>query len=250
MPCGLNSPQRPRMNRPFVLLNMAMTADGKIATANRTVASFGSPHDQANLLAVRATADAVVCGARTAGIPGTTLGPGGPRFQRLRLRRGLPEFNLRVVVSGSARLDPCADIFAETRSPLVVLATRRAPATRVRRLERAGARVGRFGTETVDLEAALRWIAREWNVRRLVCEGGAELNDAMFRAGLIDEVHVTICPLLFAGRSAPTLADGMGFPTLDAATALQFTRVRRIGAELFAVLRVMHRATSTRPFPG
>ena len=51
---------------PFVLINMAMTADGKIATANRRVSSFGSPRDQDHLLQLRATADAVMAGARTA----------------------------------------------------------------------------------------------------------------------------------------------------------------------------------------
>ena len=53
--------------RPFVLMNMAMTADGKIATANRVVSSFGSRRDQEHLYELRATADAVMAGARTAG---------------------------------------------------------------------------------------------------------------------------------------------------------------------------------------
>ncbi len=235
-------------NRPFVLLNMAMSADGKIATANRVVTSFGSARDQAHLLELRATADAVMTGANTANLPGITLGPGGLRYQRLRLRRQLSEFNLRVVVSGSAHLDPGADVFGETRSPLVVLVSGKAPVSRVRRLEQAGAVVGRFGTGSVDLAAALVWLRDQWGVRRLVCEGGSTLNDSMFRAGLIDEVHVTVCPWLFGGRLAPTITDGLGLPNLKAAVRLQWTQTRRVGQELFAILQVIHPPSPT-PLP-
>jgi len=240
----------PRLDRPFVLLNMAMTADGKIATGNRTVSSFGSARDQAHLLELRATTDAVVCGSRTANLPGITLGPGGPRYQRQRLRRRLLEFNVRVVVSGNAHLDPRADVFSETHSPLVVLVTRKAPVSRVRRLQQAGAIVGRFGEQRVDLVSALTWLRARGNVRRLVCEGGSELNDSMFRAGLIDEVHVTVCPLLFGGRLAPTITDGLGLPNLAAAIGLEWTRTRRIGDELFATLRVVRGNPSTLPRGG
>lgn len=230
------------MPAPFVLLNMAMTADGKIATANRVISSFGSARDQAHLLELRAGADAVICGSGTADLAGVTLGPGGVRYQRRRLRRGLSEFNLRVVVSGRARLDPEADVFSESRSPLVILVGGAAPESRVRRLRRAGAVVARFGRNEVDLRAALGWLRANWGVRRLVCEGGSRLNDAMFRAGLIDEVHVTVCPLLFGGRLAPTLSDGLGLPGLDSSITLEPTRVRQIAGELYLTFRVVRPA--------
>ena len=70
---------------PFVFVNMAMTADGKIATANRAVHSFGSARDLAHLYELRATADAVMCGARTVEVAETTLGPGAAKFRRQRL---------------------------------------------------------------------------------------------------------------------------------------------------------------------
>ncbi|MEI9963030.1 MAG: dihydrofolate reductase family protein [Limisphaerales bacterium] len=45
-------------------------------------------------------------------------------------------------------------------------------------------------------------------MKRLLCEGGAELSDALFRAGLVNELHLTICPKIFGGRTAPTIAEG------------------------------------------
>ena len=58
-----------KTNRPFVLINMAMSADGKIAPAHRRFVAFCSRRDHANLLALRATADAVMCGSSPMYLP-------------------------------------------------------------------------------------------------------------------------------------------------------------------------------------
>lgn len=231
--------------RPYVLLNMAMSADGKVATANRAVTSFGSARDQHHLLELRATADAVLCGAGTVNEAGITLGVGGARYERRRKSRGLAPTNLRIVVSGRARLRSSADLFREPGGPILILTSRAAPAARVAGLRRRAQGVVRFGRDAVDLGAALRWLRREWGVRRLVCEGGPELNDAMFRAGLVDEVHVTLCPKVFGGRRAPTLVEGRGWARLAQAQRLQLRSVRAIRGELFLVYRAS--AGASRP---
>jgi riboflavin biosynthesis pyrimidine reductase len=78
-------------------------------------------------------------------------------------------------------------------------------------------------------------LRKKWNVKRLLCEGGGELNDALFRAGLVDEIHLTICPKIFGGRTAPTIADGLGCPKLSAAAAFKLTSFQRMSDELFTV---------------
>lgn len=231
-------------DRPFVLVHMSMTADGKIASANHAVSSFGSPRDQRHLHAVRATADAVLCGARTVDLHRVSLGPGGAEFQALRRRRGLAEFNLRVIVSGSGTLDPAAHIFKTPGPPVIVLTSGRAPAVRLRRLRAVAGEVQTFGREELDWPAALAWLRQKHGVRRLVCEGGGELNDALFRAGLVDELHLTVCPFLLGGRNAPTIADGTGFARLADAAALELRSARRAGDEMFLVYRVRPHPTS------
>src|SRR6266513_919149 len=84
LPNASSSPRRKDL--PCVFVNMAMTADGKIATANRAVATFSSKRDFEHLLELRATADAVMSGARTVGQQKINLGPGPARFRRLRLK--------------------------------------------------------------------------------------------------------------------------------------------------------------------
>jgi riboflavin-specific deaminase-like protein len=217
-----------------VLVNMAMTADGKIATADRRIHTFGSRRDLAHLYELRATADAVMCGARTAGAD-VTLGPGGPKYRRLRLRQGLAEYNLRVLVSGSGSLEPELPLFAKRFSPIIVLTTRRAGPARLRRLAAVADEVVVAGGRALNFAAALAHLRRHWGVRRLLCEGGGELNDALFRADLVDELHLTICPFVFGGRTAPTIADGAGLPRLAEARRFRLTRARRVGEELFCV---------------
>jgi riboflavin-specific deaminase-like protein len=225
--------------RPFVLVNMAMTADGKIATANRRISSFGSRRDQEHLLELRATVDAVMAGARTVDLNPVNLGPGPERFRKLRRRRGLAEYNLRIIVSRLGSVNAGAAIFRQRFSPILVLASGRAPERRLRRL-RPLADVVRVGSgNEIDFGEELAWLRANWGVRRLLCEGGGELNDALFRAGLVDELHLTICPTIFGGREAPTIADGLGVDRLHQATPLVLVSLRRYGAEVFAVYRAV-----------
>ena len=220
---------------PFVLVNMAMTADGKIATANRAVSSFTSPRDHEHLLALRATADAVMAGARTVDSAPINLGPGPAKFRRQRLKRGLAEFNLRVIVSRSGSVNPRAQVFQHRFSPILILTTRRANKGRLKQLQALADVVKICGRQEINFQAALRWLRKQWRVKRLLCEGGGELNDALFRARLVDELHLTICPKIFGGRRAPTIADGRGFNRLTDLDQFQLKSMRHVKDELFTI---------------
>jgi len=226
--------------RPFVLINMSMTADGKIATANRAVSSFSGPRDRELLLQLRATADAVMAGARTTDSNPVNLGPGGPKYRRLRLARGLSEYNLRVIVSGSGTVDPNAEVFKRRFAPIIILTTERAPARRLAALRKLG-EVKICGRTQVDFPRALRWLSEHWGVKRLLCEGGGEINDAMLRAGVVDELYLTVCPRIFGGRTAPTICGGVGAGSLARATQFELKSARRFGEEMFFVYRVLAR---------
>jgi riboflavin-specific deaminase-like protein len=224
---------------PFVLVNFAMTADGKITSANRKIVAFSSARDREHMLELRSSADAVMAGARTVDLNPITMGPGGPRRRLQRVRRGFTEYNLRIVVSGSGTVDPNAKLFQKRFSPIIVLTTERAGSARLARLRRVADEVKVCGATEIDFVEALSWLRRKWNVRRLLCEGGGELNAALFRAGLVNELHLTICPTIFGGRTAPTLADGTGGLTLQQATGLKLNSAKQHGDELFLIYRVV-----------
>ena len=227
--------------RPFVFINVAQTVDGKLAPANRHFVPFGSPRDLELLYQLRADSDAVIVGARTVDSAPGHYGPGPEKFRRLRVRRGLPEYNLRVIVSGRGTLNPRADIFRHRFSPILVLTSGRASVRNLRRLREVADAVETFGDEVLDFTAALEWLRAKWNVKRLLCEGGGELNTALLRLGLIDEIYATICPLIFGGRDAPTLADGTGVSRVEDGLRVRLKSSERRGQELFLVYRVNSR---------
>lgn len=229
---------------PYVVVNMSMTSDGKIASVTRGVRSFSSAADQENLLELRATADAVLAGARTVDSDAITMGPGAAKFRQARLQAGLREYNLRIVVSGAGTIDEKAEIFRQDFSPIIILTTERISHIRMKHLSALAEQVKIFGCNDIDFVAALRWLRAHWGVNRLLVEGGGDLNFAFFRAGLVDELHLTVCPLLLGGREAPTIADGLGIERLPKAARFELHSMKRSGEEMFLVFRKKPRAPS------
>ena len=227
-----------RRQLPIVFLNVAMTADGKLAPASRCFVPFGSKRDRELLFKLRARADAVLCGARTVDASPIKLGPGPAKYPRMRLKNGLAEYNLRVLVSGSGSINPRAEIFKHRFSPIIILTTERAPKSRLKKLRELADEVKICGKREIDFANALRWLRKKWQVKQLVCEGGGEVNGALFRAGLVDEVYATVCPLIFGGRSSPTLADGPGVAKLTEATRLELKSSKRVGDEMYLIYGV------------
>jgi len=227
--------QKPKL--PFVFSNFAMTADGKIAFADGSFTPFSGNRDREHMMELRATADAVLCGAHTVEVTGTILGAGGVQYQKLRLKRRLAEFPVRVIASGSGSINVDANIFKKHFSPVVILTTERISKAKLKTLRSVADEVKIFGERQLDFHAAFRWLRAKWNVRRLLCEGGGELHNALVQAGLVDELHLTICPKIFGGKSAPTIADGSGALNLAGAAQFKLKSARRVGDELFVVLR-------------
>jgi riboflavin-specific deaminase-like protein len=214
---------------------MAMTADGKIATANRAVSTFGSKRDHEHLLELRATTDAVMAGAATVNAAPVNLGPGAAKFRRRRIKNGLAEYNLRVIVSGSGSVNSNAEIFKKRFSPIIILTTAKISKTDLQKLRVVADDVKICGKTEINFRTALRWLKKKWGVKRLLCEGGGELNGALFRAGLVGEIHLTICPKIFGGSNGPTIAEGMGFQNLEQAKRFKIQSIERFGDELFTV---------------
>jgi riboflavin-specific deaminase-like protein len=185
-----------------------------------------------------------MAGARTIDLMPVNLGPGPARFRRQRISNGLAEYNLRVVVSGAASLNPNAEIFRHRFSPIIVLVTGKAPERKVRALRCVADEVGIFGEDGLDFRRALEWLRQKWGVRRLLCEGGGEINAGLFAAGVVNEVYQTVCPIVFGGRNAPTLADGAGVKEVAQGTRLRLLSLQRFKDELYLVYRVQKKQRS------
>jgi 2,5-diamino-6-(ribosylamino)-4(3H)-pyrimidinone 5'-phosphate reductase len=192
-----------------VVVNAAMSADGKLSSRRREQIAISGPEDFDRVDRVRADSNAIMVGVGTvlADDPSLTLDDDGRRHRRVE--DGLDADPARVVADSRARTPPDARILDDD-ARTVVLVSEAAPAERVYALDEAGARIIEAGTQRVDLPAALDELADE-GVDRLMVEGGGELIFSLFEAGLVDELSVFVGSTIIGGREAPTLADGEGF---------------------------------------
>ena len=202
------------MSRPFVYVNMAMTADGKITSAAREEPRFASRLDRKTMDRLRAEADAVLIGAGTLRADDPPLSVRDPEMKAYRRSLGKPDALVNVLVTASARVDPDARFFRDPAAAARIVATvEEAPAERLARPDLA-TEVWRLGRGSVDLRALLTQLAGR-GIERLLVEGGGELNWGFFRDDLVDELYVTIVPTILGGREAPTPCEGDGFPMAD-----------------------------------
>src|ERR1700754_3673530 len=107
-------------DRPRVVVNFAMTADGKVSTRNWTPSGFGSAADRKRLQESRARGDALMVGRNTAEIDHMVMGISRSERRQARTTSGKSAEPLRVLISGRGRLNPEAKIFSEMRSSLLI----------------------------------------------------------------------------------------------------------------------------------
>lgn len=186
-----------------VRANMVASADGAASATGRS-AGLSSPADKQLFALLRGHADAVLVGASTVRVENYGgAKPSAPR-RAWRAEHGYPEVPPIVVVSRSGLLEPGLRLFTDTeRAPLLLLPTTADP-DRVAELgERA--EVLQFGAGDVDIAAALDALA-DRGLRRVLCEGGPTLLAALAAAGLLDELCLTVSPLLLGGLASRILA--------------------------------------------
>ncbi len=205
-------------NRPRVILNAAMTADGKIDTVARQGSVISSARDLVRADRLRAESDAVMVGGRTLLGDDPRLTVKSATLRAERRARGADENPIKVGIVTNATLRLDSRFLTAGPAHVMIFTTQQTDPAQIERLHKRGAQVFVVGERRVDLSAVLE-ILRTHGVKRLLVEGGGTLNFELLKQNLVDEVYLYVAPLIFGGASAPTLADGSGLR--DAAIALQ-----------------------------
>jgi 5-amino-6-(5-phosphoribosylamino)uracil reductase len=207
-------------------LVLATSVDGKIANAQRDPDKFASRRDFWRLEKLVALADAVLIGAGTLRAHGTTMRVMAEESIADRRSRGLSDQPLQIVCSGSGAISQDLKFFQQ-------------PVPRWLLTNQAGAESWRQGDEfqriLVSPGMGIDW---QWTwqqlqaegIERLCVLGGAEIATALWQLDLIDELYLTICPVLIGGQAAPTLCDGLG---LDSLRWLKLVACDTIDGEVF-----------------
>jgi riboflavin-specific deaminase-like protein len=222
--------------RPFVTANFALTWDARISTRRGTPSDFSSPGDKRRLVEIRSACDAVLASAKTIAADRMTMGLPDPELRAARLKRGQPAYPLRVMLTNSGRIDPALRIFEKDFSTIVIFSTTRMPA---RTQSTLAPKADRWlhAAPTVHLPAMMATLRRDYGVKRLVCEGGAQVFRSLLTAGLVDEIHVTFAPRIFGGKDSPTLT-GLAGTFRSASVPLELREMEIIEEECFLRYRV------------
>ena len=197
------------MNRPFVFINVAMTADGKIDTFARKGAAISSQRDKERVDQLRAESDAIMVGGRTLLDEDPKLTVKSEALRTERVARGLSPNPIKVGVVTNAALKPDARFLYEGQTRVVIFTTHQTSKDKLAFLRSQGVDVYTDHHDKVDLKNALATL-KELGVNRLMVEGGATLNFELLRLGLVDEMSAYLAPLIFGGASAPTMVAGPG----------------------------------------
>jgi len=236
------SKSRSRPKRPFVAVTFAMTVDGKITTKNFSPVDFTSREDKTHLFRQRALGDAVLIGHSTLKQDNVRLGLPDPKMREERVARGQAPYPLRVIVSNEGRIDVSLKLFQTDISPIVIFSTTRMPA-RYQKALRAKATLHLSAARSVDLAWMLQQLRRDYDVRKVACEGGATLFRALLEQDLVDQLNLTIAPILFGGANAPTLT-GLSKDFLPHSVRCSLTDMRTVAEECFLTYRIKHRRGS------
>jgi riboflavin-specific deaminase-like protein len=189
----------PEPDRPWVQVNFVSSLDGSVSVAGKSHGLSG-PADKKVFALGRTLADVVLVAAGTAiaeGYHGVRAVEGEGRAE-LRRALGLAPLPPIAVVTRSCSVPVDSPLLTDAEVPTIVLTTSSAPAERRNALADAGADVVVTGADDVHLPTAMRALD-ERGLRRVTCEGGPRLFGAMIAADLVDQLCLTVSPLLAGG---------------------------------------------------
>ncbi|MBD0842355.1 dihydrofolate reductase family protein [Streptomyces sp. TRM68416] len=215
------------MSKPYVLLSAAVSLDGYLDDTGPERLLLSSPADFDRVDEVRASVDAILVGAGTIRADNPRLLVNSPERRAARVAAGLPEYPLKVTVSGSGELDPAAQ-FWHTGGDKVLYTTEKG-AERARAAGLAADVVALGGFESGGFElggpkaggpesggSGLDWRAlladlHARGVRRLMVEGGGHIHTQLLQQELADELQLVLAPLFVGDPAAPRLFGPGGY---------------------------------------
>lgn len=181
---------------PGVWLNMVSSLDGA-ATVGKTSSGLGDADDKQMFAALRAAADVILVGAETVRVEGYGSPRLSARAKASRTQRGMANLPRMAVVSRSLSLDPGSRFFQGDGEVPLVFTGSRAPNEGVERLG-AVAEVVVAGVEGAAPGTVIEELVRR-GYERILCEGGPTFNSQLLEEDLVDEVNLTLSPIMVGG---------------------------------------------------
>lgn len=221
--------------RPYVILNAAMTLDGKIATQTGS-SNISGPEDLERVHEIRKDCDGIMVGI------GTVLAD-DPRLTVHKIDAKPEDNPIRIVVDSRGRTPIDARITNSDAKTIIAMANEYKDdfkaSDKYETFKKRGVKFFFSGDRRVDLKALMSYLHEE-GIETLMLEGGSTLNFSMIKSGLIDKISICVAPMVVGGANAKTFFDGDGFDTMDEAVRLELTDSYVLGKDLILTYNVLN----------
>lgn len=212
--------------KPHVILNAAITLDGKIASKSRD-SKISCEEDLIRVHRLRSAVKGVMVGINT-------VIADDPRLTVHKIPA--KKHPARIIVDSRARIPLSARVFSSDAKTIIAV-SKKAKQSKIEKI-RKKAEVLICGGKRVDLKRLLKLLYKR-GITSILLEGGGTLNWSMLEEGLVDEVRVAMAPRIVGGRDAVTLVEGEGFNLISEGVKLELKRHYKLGEDLILKYRVV-----------
>ena len=226
--------------KPYVILNAAMTLDGKIATKTGS-SEISGKEDLERVHEIRKNVDGIMVGI------GTVLAD-DPRLTVHKIDAKKEDNPLRIVVDNKARTPLNFRILNDDAETIIAVSSlcdenfANADKEAVKRAKELEKKVNVYysSSETVDLIEFMEHLY-SIGIESVMLEGGSTLNFSMIRDGLIDEIRICIAPMVVGGKDSKTFFDGEGFDYMKDAVQLELLNSFPLGKDFIMEYKVLNK---------
>jgi len=206
--------------RPFVIVKVAMSLDGRIATSTGSSKYITSREARTYVHGLRSEVDAVMVGLNTVLRDNPELTP--------RLVKGKDP--MKIVVDSKLKIPKSCNLMKEP-AKLIIAATNKAPKSSIKRLQHKGATViiAKSKNGMVDLEDLMKQLGKH-EITSVMIEGGSQLNSSAIKAGVVDKVLIFTAPKLI-GNGIGAIGS-LGIKKISNAIDIKNPVCRRIGNDM------------------
>ncbi|EHP87036.1 2,5-diamino-6-(ribosylamino)-4(3H)-pyrimidinone 5'-phosphate reductase [Methanotorris formicicus] len=217
--------------KPYVISNVGITLDGKLATIDNDSRISGE-EDLKRVHKIRKEVDGIMVGI------GTVL-KDNPRLTVHKIEARKEDNPVRIVVDSKLRIPLNARILNKDAKTIVATTKEvdKEKEEKIKKLTEIGVEVIKVGKYKVDLKELMEELYKR-GIKKILLEGGGTLNWGMFKENLVDEVRVFIAPKIFGGKDAPTYVDGEGFRTVEECVKLELKNFYRLDDGLVLEFKV------------
>ncbi|MGI0017928.1 MAG: 2,5-diamino-6-(ribosylamino)-4(3H)-pyrimidinone 5'-phosphate reductase [Nitrosotalea sp.] len=205
-------------SRPYVILNAAISIDGKIATRTGK-SNLSSRKDLVRVHTLRKSVDAVLVGKNTVNVDDPLL--------TVRYVKG--KNPIRIILDSKGSLSIKSNVVKTAKKTPTILVVSENSSKNVEKFTAKGVQVIRCGKKKIDIKKLLKILGKK-GIKKIVVEGGGTTNWYFFKEKLVDEIIITVTPYVLGGSVAISLVEGIGFAKIS--NSFKLKKIEKIQNEL------------------